>query len=448
MSMRCYRLLAILLLISLVGCSSLPSGLGDIFAPGKATPGTTPAHTTASTSEALGTSMPTATGGDAAPTPPGGGQTLRVWLPPQFDPHGNSLAGSLLKARLDEFEAENPAARLDVRVKAVDGPGGMLDALVAASAAAPATLPDLVLLPRVMLESAAVKGLLYPYDGLTSVMDGQEWFEYALQLAHLKDRAYGIPFAGDALVLAHSLSATKAAPLSLDAALSQKQVLLYPAADPQALFTVCMYLAEGGKLQDNQGRPALDETPLVNILNYDQQASLAGVMPFTLAQYIDDSQVWQALLGGQYPMAVTWASNFLGDARSGQADLGLAPLPTPDGTPFTLASGWSWALAGPDPAARRLSVKLAEFLVEKEFMAQWTQAAGYLPPRVDALQAWPESPLRPVIEQVSYSAILAPSPDLTATVGPVLQQAVMDVLAGRRDAQSAAQAAISQINQP
>jgi multiple sugar transport system substrate-binding protein len=448
MNARPYWPLAFLLLISLVGCSSLPFGLGNILSSGTQTPETIPAHTVISTSETQATQIPAVTQGHPVVTQPGGVPSLRVWLPPQFDPDGSSLASDLLRARLDEFEAKYSTIRLDVRVKALDGPGGMLDSLVAASAAAPQALPDLVLIPRVLLESAAVKGLLYPYDGLTNIMDDQSWFEYAIQLAHLKDSTYGIPFAGDVMVLARAITETVAAPLSLQDTLFQKNVLLYPAGDPQALFTMCMYLAEGGKLQNDQGRPALDELPLANILNYDQQASLEGVMPYTLTQFTDDSQVWEALLSGQYPLAVTWASTFLADPRIGQANLALAPLPTPDGTPFTLANGWSWALAGQDPAARHLSVTLAEFLVDKEFMAEWTQAAGYLPPRVDALQAWPESPWQKVIEQVSFSAWLAPSPDLTATVGPVLQQALVDVLAGRRDAQSAAQAAVDQINQP
>ncbi len=444
---RYYRPLAFLLLVSLVGCSSLPFGLGDILQPASSTPASSPSIPAYPTSTAIGTPLPVETPHGGATQPPGE-VTIHLWLPPQFDPNGNSAASKLLNARLAEFKAENRAASLEIRVKAVDGPGGMLDDLVAASVAAPAALPDLVLLPRVQLESAVVKGLLYPYDGLTSIMDDGSWFEYALQLSHPKDRTYSIPFAGDVMILAHTLPAGQAMPLSLADVLSEKKPLLFPAADPQALFTLCMYLAEGGKLQDDQGRPALDETQLVNLLEYDQQARLAGVMPYTLTQFTDDSQVWEALLGGQYPLAVTWASTFLSDPRAAQAGLRISPLPTPDGAPFSLASGWGWALSGQDLSARQLGVRLVEFLVEREFLAQWTQAAGYLPPRGDALQTWPASPSRHVLEQVSNSAWLVPSPDLTATIGPVLQQAVMAVLESRRDAQGAAKAAINQISRP
>ena len=209
-----------------------------------------------------------------------------------------------------------------------------------------------------------------------------------------------------------------------------------------------MYLAEGGSLQDEQGRPALDEGALENILDYYHEANLAEVMPYTLTQFTNDTQVWEALLGKQYPMAVTWSSTYLNDTRTEQASLVMVPLPTPDGLPFTLASGWSWVLTGQDAARRVLSVELAEYLVEKDFLAGWSRAAGYLPPKLDALQSWPATKSRQVIEQISYSAWLVPSADLISITGPALQMAVVDVIRGGSDAQSAARAAIIQINPP
>jgi ABC-type glycerol-3-phosphate transport system substrate-binding protein len=384
----------------------------------------------------------------AVATQPTGGLIVRIWLPPGFDLEGNGTASGLLKARLEEFASENPEVRLEVRVKALDGTGGLLESLVAANAAAPLALPDLVLLPRPLLESAALKGLLYPYDGLTNMMDDQSWFEYARQLAQLKTSTYGIPFAGDALVMTHRPSLLETTPHSLEASLSLGEVLLYPATDPQALFTLCMYLAAGGSMQDAQGRPWMDEATLLNILEYDQRASLAGVMPYWLTQYSNDAQVWETYLGGEYPMAVTWASAYLNHQRSSPEDLAIAPLPTPDGVPFTLATGWSWALAGQNPERRTLSVRLAEYLVEKEFLAEWTYAAGYLPPRADALQNWQEAEARQVIEQISYSAWLMPSADVVSSLGPALEQAVVDVLKAQSDPQTATQSAINQINQP
>ncbi|HSB67374.1 MAG TPA: extracellular solute-binding protein [Anaerolineales bacterium] len=439
--------LVLLLLVAMVGCSGLPYSIENGNPPG------TPSDEIISTSTSSNipvvdvTSTPTLPEVVGNKTQTTSGQTLRLWLPPEYDPHINKDSNMILNARLQEFQAANPNLKLEIRVKALEGPGGMIDSLVATSAAAPSDLPDLVLLPRTILESAALKGLLFPYDGLTNIMNDQSWFEYALQLAHLKTSTFGIPFAGDVMLLAHSTE-LRTTPLSFNEMLSNRETLLYPAADPQALFNLGMYLAEGGKLQDEQGRPALEATPLTNILNYVEQARLSEVMPYTLTQFSDDAQVWEALLGGQYPMAITWASTYLRGTGAGQISLAIAPLPTPDGTPFTLATGWSWALAGQDPARRPSAVKLAEYLVEKEFLARWTQAAGYLPPRVDSLQGWQAAETRQVIEQLSYSAWLLPSADLLTSIGPALQTAVVNVLEGRQDPQAAAQSAIHQVNQP
>jgi ABC-type glycerol-3-phosphate transport system substrate-binding protein len=126
----------------------------------------------------------------------------------------------------------------------------------------------------------------------------------------------------------------------------------------------------------------------------------------------------------------------------------VAPVPTSDGPPFTLATGWSWALAGQNPERRTLSAQLAEFLVEKEFLSVWTHAAGYLPTRVDALRGWQEAELRQVLEQISYSAQLMPAADILSSIGSPVEQAVVDVLKAQNDPQGAAQVAADRINQP
>jgi ABC-type glycerol-3-phosphate transport system substrate-binding protein len=445
---RYFRCLPILVLAAMVGCTSLPFRLGDGSQVTPITLERTLSPTVSLTLEAKQTAHPTTPGETDAATLPTGGLLVRIWLPPEFDPAGGSPASKLLKARLEEFETENPDIRLETRVKTLEGSGGLLESLVAANAAAPLALPDLVLLPRPLLESATLKGLLYPYDGLTSIMDDQSWFEYAKQSAEIKTSTYGIPFAGDALVLAYHPSLLETVPITLETTLSLGEVLLYPATDPQALFTLGMYLADGGSLQDEQGRPSLDEATLTNILEFVQRASMAGVMPYWLTQYSNDAQVWEAFVGNQYPMAITWTSSFLDHKQAAPADLALAPIPTPNDTPFTLATGWSWALAGQDPERRTQAIRLAEYLVDKEFLAEWTYAAGYLPPRADALQSWQDAELRQLIEQISYSARLMPPADIVSSLGPALEQAVVDVLKAQSDPQTAAQTVIDQINQP
>lgn len=452
-SLRC-RCLVILLLFALTGCSNLPVRFAGSQESGTLTPVESPltASLTPTQEEPLaspipeGPSTPEQLPLDKPPQPLV--SLLRLWLPPEFDPEKAGAAGALLKTRLEQFEAEHSGVKVEVRIKDLDGPGGLLESLAAASVSAPLTLPDLVLLPRPILESAALKGLLAPMDGLTDAMDDRSWFSYAQQLAHLETSTYGLPFAGDAMLLAYKPDLTGVVPHTLDDVSALGGVMLFPAADPHALHTLSMYLDGGGGLQDTQGRPLLDKSVLVKVLEFEQRASLAGAMPSWMTQYSDDTQVWDAFTGNQFPMAVTWASTFLKNLPDNPDDMAVSPLPSWDGSPFTLAAGWCWALAGQDPERNRLGLQLAEFLIDKQFMAEWNLAAGYLPPRVDALQSWENSELRQTIEQISYSAQIMPQADLVSSLGPEISQAVVAVLKAESDPQNAAQAVIDQVSQP
>ncbi|MBN1147578.1 MAG: extracellular solute-binding protein [Anaerolineales bacterium] len=393
------------------------------------------------------TSSPTST---ASPTPlatttGAGPLTLRIWLPPQFDPASGTPAGNLLQARLDEFSKRRPGVRVETRVKAVAGPGGLLDSLSTASAAAPLALPDLMALPRDALETATLQGLLHPYNNLTQVMDDQDWFEYAQQLAHLQGGIYGLPFAGDALVLVYRPALVPEPPLDWLAALDLKSPLAYPAADPMALFTIAQYLANGGEAHDEQDRPVLDAVILSQVLEFYAQAEAAGVMPYWLTQYQGDEQIWEAFQENRADLAATWASHYLGAELENVA---IALLPTPKGEPYTLATGWVWALSTRQESHQELSVELAEFLTASSFLANWTEAAGYIPPRPSALKAWSQESSQEMIVRIAASADLLPPGGILTSLGMPFQQATVQILKQQDDPVTAAQAAGASLGQP
>lgn len=381
---------------------------------------------------------------DASPGP----VTLRVWLPAQFDPSTGTPAGELFSARLDEFMDQNADVHIEVRLKALDGPGGLLESLAAASAAAPMALPDLIALPRPLLESAALKGLLFPYDGISEVMGDDSWYDYARQLARIQESIFGLPFAGDAQVLAYRPVAMEVPPRDWESALSLGNPVAYPAADIKALFTLNQYQAFGGAVWDQDGRPMLDEAILVQVLSIYQKASQAGVMPVWLTQLETDEQVWQALAEEQAVAAVVWASNYLSQSDDLNFETMISTPITRNGDVHSMATGWVWALASPDVARRQLSAQLAEFLVEAQFLSEWNNAAGYLPPHIDSLAEWGDEELRTLVGRISMTAQLVPSEDLLASLGPALEEAVVLVLKQQADPQTAAQAAAERVSQP
>jgi multiple sugar transport system substrate-binding protein len=392
--MRRFLTFAIFLSL-LAGCANISSLLS--------TP--EPATVSPSTDTPVATSTATIT-----PTiTPGGPHTLRLWVPPQFDPTAETPSSILLQKRLDEFVARRPGLQIEVRVKAESGTSDLLNALTATRSAAPSIMPDLVALSRSDLESATAKGLLHPLDGLTTLPDDPDWYPYARQMAHIQDSTYGLPFAGDAMVLVGYRY-----PLpSVWSDIKKDTLLIFPAADPQALFTLSLYLSAGGILQDDQGHLALDENILSQVLSLYQPLLENGLLPPNIVDYQDDEQAWNAFREQRGNLVVSWTSRFL---KEQTLPLALAPLPGLETGQYSLATGWSWTLAGSNADNQSLAVELAEFLSDSQFLGEWTQAAGYLPTRPTALSSWSDARTQAILTQVAESANLVPGDDLLVTV--------------------------------
>jgi maltose-binding protein MalE len=320
-----------------------------------------------------------------------------------------------------------------------------LDSLSTTSAAAPLGLPDLIALPRNELETAATSGLLQPFDDLTQAIDDPDWYEYARQLAHLQNNVFGLPFAGDALALVYRSSVIAAPPSNWSKTLEGESSLVFPAADPRALFTLMLYQANGGATWDDQGLPYLDTDILSEVLAFYLEAEQNDIMPYWLTQYQDYNQVWETYTENHTDMTAAWTTHYLTNVFT---DTQIAPIPTPGGTPFTLATGWVWALASPQEDRHELSTQLAVFLIDSTYLAGWTKAAGYLPTRPSALDAWTGNTPKENIGKIAASAQLIPSADLLNSLGPPLQQATVQVLKEQNDPLSAAQTAAKSLIWP
>jgi ABC-type glycerol-3-phosphate transport system substrate-binding protein len=338
---------------------------------------------------------------------------LRLWLPPRFDPQADSVAAHLLEGRLTEFEAAHPGLKLDIRIKAEDGETGLLQSLSVTNVAAPSALPDLIALRRADLESAASLGLLHPIDGLSTLLDDPNWYPYARDLGHLQNIGYGLPFAGDALILAHPSELVFS---TWEDILAGDELLLFPAGDPQALAPLSLYVSAGGRLVNEQGLPTLEEQPLTQVLTLIQDGVAAGVFSPSLLNLDSDEQSFQAYRDGRSRLAITWATN-LTQLTPGV----MQPIPGLEQSPHTFADGWSWALAGSTSENQQLATELAEFLMEDAFLSEWTRETGYLPTRIGD----PAEPNR-LIE----AAQVLPSQQVLTVLGPIMNQAVSRILIG------------------
>jgi hypothetical protein len=339
---------------------------------------------------------------------------------------------------LDEFVARRPNLQLEVRVKTDDS---LINTLTTTRSAAPAVMPDLVALSRANLESATAKGLLHPLDGLTTLLDDPDWYAYARQMAHIQNTTFGLPFAGDALVLVGYRS-----PLPSDwenlSEISDETLFIFPAANPRSLFTLSLYLSAGGALQDNQGNLVLDENILTEILSlYSPDTESPFISP-QVVNYETDEQAWNAFREQRGNLVVSWASRFLNEDT---LPLVIGSLPGLETGQYTLATGWSWALAGSNPENQPLAIELADFLSDSEFLAEWTQAAGYLPTRPTALSSWDEAEEQMVLTQTAEAAALIPGEEILVTVGPLFSEATLAVINGEQLPAEAAQSVFEQL---
>jgi multiple sugar transport system substrate-binding protein len=438
--MKSLRFLLVFILLFSSSCSSLP-----FFRPPEPT-GTLPASSPSPTAAA--------TRPPEDPLFPDGPVTLKVWIPPEFDPFSGTPAGDLLHARLNEFASRRPMVRMDIRVKTVDGAGGLLESLSTTSAAAPSAMPDLVALPRPVMEAAALKGLIQPLNGLTYTMDDTDWYDYARNLSQIQSTPFGIPFAGDALCLIYRPDIVEN-PLrdwytseeedDENEGVEEQIPVYFPAADPQSLVTLALYQSAGGITQDPQGRPTLDPETLAIVLQAYQDANLLGFLPQEVVLFENDSQVWEAYTNGQADMVISWFSRYFQDRTQGYS---VSLLPSLDGTPYTLSTGWVWTLANDQPEKLDLAVQLAEFLTDPLFLAEWTQAAGYLPPRGNALAEWPAGPSQALAGQIALSAHLAPSADILSSLALPLQQAAVQILNQQGEPTFLADEAAERLNNP
>lgn len=446
------RLILVLFMLLSAGCDSLGLPLES--------PGLEPLPT--STLTPSPTLSPTLLPSPDLQATSAGPVTLTIWLPPQFDPAAGTKAGNMLAERLEEFSLRRPGVRLDVRIKALNGAGGLLDSLTSASAAAPLALPDLIVLPRPLMEAAALKGLLHPLDGLAISLDDSDWYDYAIELSRLQETRFGIPLAGDALLLAYRPGILPEPPKTWEEVLGSENPLIFAAADPQAATSLAFYMAAGGPVQDDQGRPALDETILAQLLIFFQTAEQNQVMPYWLTQFETYEQAWGGYLENPAAMTITWWSRYeleevtLAEAIPLPEDeevvevdpLAAASLPTPSGAPYTLATGWALSLAGSQPARQPLAIELAEFLTESSFLASWSEAASLLPPRAEALNGWRDTTAKALARRVASSAHLFPSTDVLTSLAPHLQQATLQILKQQAEPVSLAQTTVERLSNP
>lgn len=410
-------LIACLLLLLLAACSegTNPANQGSA----------TPEKGGASTAETTKTGTQPGVQTTQATEPP---QELTLWIPPQFDPAADTPAAKLFQQQLDSFVSENPNIEITVRIKAVEGPGGLLDSLSNASVAAPSALPSLIALPREDMEVAAVKGLIFPWNGITTVINDTDWYPYAHQLGSMQGNEYGLSFYGDALLVAYRPLQVSYAPDNWKDYVARGFPIAIPAADPHALIVAQMLYS--GKTESPTGQDAeqINQEDLKKVFMVINDAVTNGALTYWMGDFQTFDQTWKSFVDQQSNYTVTWVSTA---TSSLPENTELAQIPVMGSNAYTLADGWLWCISDPIPERHKLAASLAEHLVNADYLAEWSEANHSLPTRSSSLKQWQDQTRTELLDQVANSAHPIPENEFLSTLSPLLQQAVLGMVRGQ-----------------
>jgi len=328
------------------------------------------------------------------------------------------------------------------------GKGGLLDSLSTARAAAPAVLPDLVILDTLELNEATEAGLIKPLDDLVSSEVQQGLFPFARH--GFDGQLMGVQFQADIEHLIYNTNKIDSAPITWREVISASVAYIFPAGGQGSLVNdafLIQYLAAGGGLLDEGGNPALNNDALVEVLQFYKDGLDVGAIPPSVMEFADLDDCWVVYVSAQAALSNVSSDRYLAD-RGLLKNTGFAAIPTRDGNVVTLSKGWALAIVTEDFSRQAAAAQLVEWLLEPENNANWNLAAGHLPGRQAAFDhLGTEDQYFPFVRQQLANVYPRPKAAAYDKTGRALQRAVLDVLQGEVSPEEAAEAVIAVVEQ-
>jgi ABC-type glycerol-3-phosphate transport system substrate-binding protein len=261
--------------------------------------------------------------------------------------------------------------------------------LQSAPPVAPSILPDITLLDRDALADAGHARLIVPVRNLTGLAALANLFPAAREVGAIDGNLTGLAYLLEVDQTIYRQSVFRTPPESFGQVLESGQLFAFLAGASSGVSPVILlqYLAAGGKLVDDGGQPALDASPLAQVLSFYGQAKIRGNVTPELFQLPDQASVWGLYRARQTNLAAVTSTQVITglDQVSGSK---LGAIPTADGKLYTLARGWSWVVVTHDLDRQAAAIALLNFLMNPVNHSQYSQAAHWLPSQPAALAMW------------------------------------------------------------
>ncbi len=406
---------------------------------------------TASSLQAAATATPTlppAPTPTISPTPAATRPDIILWWPAALYPPAGSPAEDMLLQQLDEFRASQDRSLL-LRVKRLEGTGGIMSTLRHASGVAALVLPDLVLLPREELVIAAQTGLIVPLEGRLPVTLTGSLYTGARELGAVAGTLYGLSYLLEVQHLAYRPAAYQTPPDSLAALVEAGRPFALTIGHETSVSDTLLiqYVAEGGRLADEQGRPTLDEAPLRRVLSLYRTALDSGLLPPDALTTLHSSGYWGRFQSGGLAALGVDSATYL--AQRGSAPTVLAaPLAPEDSPALTTLHGWLWVITTADPDRQTMALQFLNWIMNAERQGALSQILGQLPSQRAALRLWEDADYVRLADQLLSAPLPIPPEDISSAVASALQDALAAALRREQTPEQAAATAITAVARP
>ena len=189
--------------------------------------------------------------------------------------------------------------------------------------------------------------------------------------------------------------------------------------DPLALFPLSIYSSFGGTLTDESRKPILGADPLTRTYQLIFTGAGSNAFPAWLVNLHSTNDSLNALEQGQSSYALVWASQVL---HSADENISLAPVPGNSTNPSGFVDGWMLCITNPNAELSSMDILLADYLLQPEFLASWSEAAGYLPAQRSVLENWQNKTIAGVLEKAADQSLVIPSISVQQATTQILNQ--------------------------
>lgn len=380
----------------------------------------------------------------ATPSVPGT-QRVSVWWPESLAPLENDTAAEELSQQLSAFQSENSQLTVQFRLKRVEDVGGIMSTLRTANAVAPGAMPDLTLLRRSDLLTAAQQGLIQPLAGRLSPAVVEDLHDIALELGSIGGELYALPYTLEVLHVAYPPSRAALVDTSYDTLLSERIAFMFPAGRTSGINNVLLlqYLADGGAISEN-GSLVVDADALQTTLSYYEQAVALDAVDPNVLEYLRPTDYVGLIAGAGSGLGAVSSTLYL-DLISSGIDLRAASIPTHGGTPTTVADGWMWVLTTSDADRQTHALRFLNWMLDIDRQARYASVIGMLPSQRAALRQLPYPEYATFIGVLLDNAILPLSESESGTAARAMQSALAAVLTGQRSAEEATRDVLNQL---